>query len=134
MVELFELACRFGLEGIESKQRDSVYRPGRSRAQPLEFLTAHAPWLGRWYFPDAQTMDPAHPDFVTRTSQPVTVSVRNSARPAAPVPLYVVPSFGWTTDTKGQWSVSRRAGGGLRVYLDRPWFSSGEGELLAAVL
>jgi hypothetical protein len=30
--------------------------------------------------------------------------------------------------------VSRRLGGGVRVYLDRPWWSSGEGELLGVVL
>ena len=83
------------------------------------------------YFPDALTADPAN---VTRTSQPVTLSVLNSARPAAPVPLYVIPSFGWTSGTQGAWSVSKRGGGGLRVYLARPWFSSGEGELLAALL
>jgi len=64
----------------------------------------------------------------------VTLSVLNSARPAAPVPLYVIPSFGWTSGTQGAWSVSKRGGGGLRVYLARPWFSSGEGELLAALL
>jgi hypothetical protein len=29
---------------------------------------------------------------------------------------------------------STRIGGGLRVYLDRPWFSSGEGELLGVVV
>ena len=28
---VFEHACRLGLEGIVSKRRDSVYRPGRSR-------------------------------------------------------------------------------------------------------
>jgi hypothetical protein len=27
-----------------------------------------------------------------------------------------------------------RKGGGVRVYLERPWFSSGEGELLGVVL
>jgi hypothetical protein len=83
------------------------------------------------YFPDALT---ANPDNVTRTSQPVTISVLSSARPAAPKPLYVVPAFGWKTTVEGSWNVSRRSGGALRVYLDRPWFSSGEGELLAAVL
>ena len=64
----------------------------------------------------------------------MTISVLNSARPAAPKPLYVIPSFGWELTTEGAWTVSKRSGGGLRVYLDRPWFSSGEGELLAAVL
>jgi hypothetical protein len=83
------------------------------------------------YFPDALRSDPAN---FARTSQPVTISILNSARPAAPKPLYVIPSFGWETTTEGAWTVSKRSGGGLRVYLDRPWFSSGEGELLAAVL
>ncbi len=83
------------------------------------------------YFPDTLTANQAN---ITRTSQPVTVSVLNSARPAAPAPLYVLPAFGWETDTEGAWQVSKRRGGALRVYLDRPWFSSGEGELLAAVL
>ena len=93
--------------------------------------TAVATTRFKEYFPDALT---ANPDNIIRTSQPVTVSVLNSARPAAPKPLYVVPAFGWETDTEGAWQISKRRGGALRVYLDRPWFSSGEGELLAAVL
>jgi hypothetical protein len=93
--------------------------------------TAVATTRFKEYFPDSLTADPAN---VTRSSQPVTISVLNSARPAAPKPLYVVPAFGWQTTFEGSWNISRRSGGALRVYLDRPWFSSGEGELLAAVL
>lgn len=47
--------------------------------------------------------------------------------------LYVLPTFGWSNKTEGTWSFSAR-GGGLRVCLDRPWFSSGAGELLGVVL
>jgi hypothetical protein len=83
------------------------------------------------YFPDSLRSDPAN---FTRTSQPVTISILNSARPAAPKPLYVIPTFGWESGNEGAWTTSKRSGGGLRVYLDRPWLSSGEGELLAAVL
>ena len=93
--------------------------------------TAVATTRFKEYFPDTLT---ANPDNVTRTSQPVTISVLNSARPAAPKPLYIMPAFGWEQTTEGSWTISRRSGGALRVYLDRPWFSSGEGELLAAVL
>jgi len=93
--------------------------------------TAVATTRFKEYFPDTLTSDPAN---ITRTSQPVTVSILNSARPAAPKLLYVIPSFGWETTTEGAWTLSKRLGGGLRVYLDRPWFSSGEGELLAAIL
>ena len=93
--------------------------------------TAVATTRFKEYFPDTLT---ANSDNITRTSQPVTISVLNSARPAAPKPLYVVPAFGWESDTEGAWQISKRRGGALRVYLDRPWYSSGEGELLAAVL
>jgi hypothetical protein len=93
--------------------------------------TAVATTRFKEYFPDSLT---ANPNNITRASQPVTVSVLNSARAAAPKPLYVLPAFGWETTMEGTWNISKRKGGAMRVYLDRPWFSSGEGELLAAVL
>jgi hypothetical protein len=48
----------------------------------------------------------------------------------------VVPTFGWTEQTTdlGLNRTRTRSGGGLRVFLDRPWFSSGAGEQLAVVL
>jgi len=92
--------------------------------------TATATTRFREYFPDALTADPAN---ITRLSQPVTRSIPSSARPLAPKPLYVLPIFGWEGQTEGAWNFSRRTTG-LRVYLDRPWYTSGEGELLGAVL
>ncbi|WMT73650.1 hypothetical protein [Bradyrhizobium sp. Ash2021] len=85
----------------------------------------------REYFADSLTR-PAS-DF-TRDSVPLTLDILNTARPAAPKVLYVLPTFGWSDKTEGTWNVSARGGGGLRVYLDRPWFSSGAGELLGVVL
>ncbi|MBI3979029.1 MAG: hypothetical protein HY331_12670 [Chloroflexi bacterium] len=72
---------------------------------------------------------------VTRPSPvPRQVAILNSARPAAPKVLYVVPIFGWQTSPPGQTVINRkRLGGGLRVYLERPWFSSGDGEQLGVV-
>jgi hypothetical protein len=73
---------------------------------------------------------------VTRTSPWREVVVPASARPAPPKVLSVIPTFGW--DQAGQDAAtgieSRRVGRGLRVYLDRPWWSSGEHEKLAVVL
>jgi len=84
------------------------------------------------------TLDPADPaspprDF-TRRSAPVQVDIPASARPEAPKVLYVVPTFGWERQTSTNLKRSVRFGGGLRVYLDRPWYSSGDGELLGVVL
>ncbi|MEN9547979.1 MAG: hypothetical protein RIR12_570 [Bacteroidota bacterium] len=74
------------------------------------------------------------PFSLTRTSpDSVVVTVPSSARPAAPEVAYVIPTFEWDRDTKGAITLTGRASG-LRVYLKRPWFSSGEGEKLAVVL
>lgn len=84
--------------------------------------------------PAGATVDVSYLPSVSRASAPVTVSVRASARPAPPAPLYVVPTFGWSTKRGPDGVSSHRRGGGLRVYLDRPWWSSGDGETLGVVL
>ncbi|MEM1313800.1 MAG: hypothetical protein AAGI51_04545 [Pseudomonadota bacterium] len=68
-------------------------------------------------------------------AQEVVTWVPSSAAPPAPEILYVVPTFGWsrTTQPDGR-RRSFRDGGGLRVYLKRPWMASGAAEMLAVVL
>ena len=75
-------------------------------------------------------------DKFTRKSKPISIDILNSARPNAPKILYVIPTFGWKRefDERSKKFESTRFGGGLRVYLERPWFSSGNGELLGIVL
>jgi hypothetical protein len=58
-------------------------------------------------------------------------SVPSSARPVAPAVAYAVPTFGWERPADG--SSSTRRCRGVRVYLERPWFSSGPGEMLGVV-
>jgi hypothetical protein len=70
----------------------------------------------------------------TRTSEPILVDVPASTRPNLPQIAYVVPTFGWQRQTETNLKRSVRFGGGLRVYLERPWFSSGEGEMLGVAL
>ena len=70
----------------------------------------------------------------TRTSDSIVVDVPSSARPLAPDVLYVVPTFGWERQETTNLKTEVRLGNGLRVYLNRPWYSSGEGELLGVVL
>jgi hypothetical protein len=69
-----------------------------------------------------------------RTGAPVLVDVPASTRPNTPQIAYVVPTFGWQRQTETNLKRSVRFGGGLRVYLERPWFSSGDGELLGVSL
>lgn len=72
-------------------------------------------------------------DQFTRTSHAITVDVPSSSRPLAPSVLYVVPTFGWTRELSTNIQTSVRSGRGLRVYLGRPWYSSGVDELLGVV-
>ncbi|HSL58450.1 MAG TPA: hypothetical protein VK866_11460, partial [Acidimicrobiales bacterium] len=71
---------------------------------------------------------------VSRRSEPVVVrSVLASARPAAPVIHSVLPTFGWTESRSGRSATSTRQGAGVRVWLERPWWTSGLGEELAVL-
>lgn len=89
----------------------------------------------REYFPPEITDVAA---LVTTVGDPLTVDIPSSARPAAPELRYIVPTWEWKTEPVSAGSafgVRRvRTGGGLRVYLGRPWFSSGPDELLGVVV
>lgn len=60
----------------------------------------------------------------------------SSARPAAPIVHSVLPLFRWDSGTEPEQPVAtrRRRRSGVRIYLERPWYSSGEGELLGLLL
>ena len=64
----------------------------------------------------------------------MTTWIPSSAPPPAPEVLYVLPTFGWVRSEDETSKKSWRRGGGLRVYLNRPWNVSGYGEMLAVVL
>lgn len=92
------------------------------------------------------------PELISRTGPFVQRHVPSSRRPDPPDVAYVVPTTRWSEEwlgpilRRGQrfrggiedvalGAVRRtRHGGGLRVYLRRPWYSSGDGELLGVVL
>ena len=94
-----------------------------------------------WYTPVAVTRFREYFPAITNTAGATTstgvafpADVLNSARPEMPKFLYAVPVFEWDTPPGTPGIVKRsRTGGGLRIYLDRPWFSSGDGELLGIV-
>jgi len=97
----------------------------------------------REYFPTAITDEPLNlirPTVAESTTPPAGIAsqlaeIPNSARPAAPKLQYLVPAFAWNRKAPGGGIfTTRRRGGGLRVYLDRPWYSSGDNELLGVVL
>jgi hypothetical protein len=60
--------------------------------------------------------------------------IKSSARPAAPEVVQVLPTFRWERQDEGPVRTHVRRGKAVRVWLRRPWFSSGDGELLGVVL
>ncbi|HPT31401.1 MAG TPA: hypothetical protein PLW67_06145, partial [Prolixibacteraceae bacterium] len=62
------------------------------------------------------------------------VNILSSARPKLPDIDYVIPTFEWRKTQTQDAVRHRRMGGGLRVWLKRPWFSSGVDEMLAVLL
>lgn len=90
--------------------------------------TATATSAFRDYFP------PDVDGGVVRSSEPVTVHVPASTRPQAPTIAYVIPTFGWQRQTDTNIKRSTRFGGGLRIYLERGWWSSGSDELLGVTV
>lgn len=63
---------------------------------------------------------------------PVQRLVRSSARPLPPSIRQVLPTFSWASSGSAT-VTSQRQPAGVRVYLDRPWWSSGLGEQLAVI-
>lgn len=76
------------------------------------------------------------PDDVSVVGPAVRVDVPSTARPAKPGVRDVLPLFRWEEETEPAqpFGLRRTRRTGLRVYLDRPWFSSGDDELLGVVL
>lgn len=74
--------------------------------------------------------------FNVNGATPNGTRVLNTAVPDVPRIVYIVPTFRWAQDLGAAKSTqsSTRFGNGLRVYLERPWFSSGDGEMLGVVL
>ncbi|MEZ0449326.1 hypothetical protein [Cellulomonas sp. ICMP 17802] len=66
----------------------------------------------------------------------VVLDIPSSARPAAPTVLDALPLLRWESQAEPAdpfaWRQVRRSG--VRVWLARPWFSSGDGELLGVLV
>ncbi|MCB0909784.1 MAG: hypothetical protein KDB63_22015, partial [Nocardioidaceae bacterium] len=75
-------------------------------------------------------------DDVSVVGPATQLDVPNTARPNKPVVHDVIPLFRWTEETEPAqpFGLRRTRRAGLRVYLERPWFSSGDGELLGVLL
>jgi hypothetical protein len=83
------------------------------------------------FFPSDITSDPAN---VTQTGPAITLNIPCSTNPPAPKVLYVIPALQFQTSTDDSGNPVHTRTTRLRVYLDRPWYASGDGEQLGVVL
>jgi hypothetical protein len=76
-----------------------------------------------------------NPDDEASAGNEVAVNIPSSAAPAPPVVRDVIPMFVWeqTTEPEHPFAVRRIRRSGVRIWLDRPWYSSGDGEMLAII-
>jgi hypothetical protein len=111
-----------------SPKLDHVF--GDTRYRRVRY-TMDATTRYREFMPADIQKDPA----ALKVSSPAKTGwVANAAPPPPPKLLYVIPTFGWARHAGQGGAASLRWGGGLRVYLDRPWLASGFGEMLGVVL
>jgi hypothetical protein len=59
--------------------------------------------------------------------------VPSTTRPPIPKLLYTMPTFRWSQTADATSTTRSRQGGGLRVFLERPWYISGNDESLAVL-
>jgi hypothetical protein len=79
---------------------------------------------------------PQGADCTLASAAPVNLVRLSTQQPAAPRLAYAIPTFKWTRSTPSPTAgyTSTRQGNALRIYLERPWFTSGVGEFLAVIV
>ncbi len=110
----------------------AIHQLGDTRHRTIDYRM-RATTRYREYF-DPRTVPT--PDDLSVVGPVRQVDVPSSARPAKPVVADVLPLFRWYEQTEPEqpFALRRTRRAGLRIYLERPWYSSGDGELLGVVL
>ncbi len=85
----------------------------------------------REYFTELLKKNPAMS--IIKEGKDNTIDILSTARPLAPSIEYVIPSFNWVKNKNASLEVHVRTGN-IRVYMKRPWFTSGEGERIAVIV
>jgi hypothetical protein len=71
---------------------------------------------------------------MTPDSQSTSLDILNSKKPDPPKIKYIIPTLVWDTPPPVGNEAKRTRKSALRIYLERPWYTSGEGELLGVII
>ena len=115
------------LDGVTSPGQLAapIHQLGDTKHRTVKYRAVASSRFQEYFEPGATT---------TRTGAALTVDVPSSARPQPPDIAYVVPTFGWQREVTTNVKTEVRLGNSVRVYLRRPWYSSGSAEELGVVL
>jgi hypothetical protein len=117
-----------GRPGAPNVSRAARHEIGDTKHYWVNYTTRATTRYAEYFSPEI-TRDTNN---ITLEGAPLWLDIPSSAHPSAPRVAYIVPTFKWERSRDGK--TRKRIGGGLRIYLERPWFSSGEDERLAVVL
>ncbi|MEU7576604.1 hypothetical protein AB0B50_03245 [Streptomyces sp. NPDC041068] len=119
--------------GVDEEQIARTHEFGDTRHRNVRY-TPTAVTRFREYFHPTLTEDRANVTRIGPTAAPLPVP--SSRRPEPPAVAYTVPTFRRrrSVDEEQNTVTQQRRSAGLRVYLNRPWFSSGDDEMLAVIL
>jgi hypothetical protein len=121
---------REGVDFTEDDSRGSIARIAKGSIPNGEDVQVQ-------FVPPPVTRSSLEKDAHPPTPSGYLVSIPNATRPPVPDVRYVIPTFAWKNEKppkKNSSPVSIRGGNHLRVYLGRPWFETGVGELLGVVV
>ena len=143
-------AHAFGFDLMPDEDQAEVTRADVGRISRQEFgdtkyrrITYHGVATTRFreFLPAVIANDPAKIQQVEQKQAPdgktkplLVHDVPSSARPAHADVMYSIPTFRWERNDEGSIRTHIRHGGGIRLWLRRPWFSSGDGEQLGVLL
>ena len=146
LLQATEDDCRIGSKNLTPSPgrpptHELRHEFGDTKHRWVEY-TATATTRFREYFPPSITADK---NLIRNVGPTLRLSIPSSHRPDPPQVSYVVPTWTWDEHlgvgirgpllpNLGITRTRTRSGGGLRVYLARPWFSTGEDELLGVVV
>ena len=133
-------------EFVDTKHRAIVYEvegttrfreyfgPMRGGKMAVQIMTSKVAQLASHLSPLPKA-DPQEANFRRKGPKTTTIHIPSAARPAPVRVAYAIPTFGWEPLKKEEKKLIRtRRGNGIRVFFEGPWFSSGEDELLGAVV
>ncbi len=131
-IEFHDTKCHIVEITAVAKTRYADFFPNAQKATPTLKNIGRRPPKMVVTAASTESEGPAGP--YSRTYIKTNVIVPSSKRPDKPQVEYMLPAMTWSSDSTASGKVSRKRGNTIRIYLRRPWFSSGIGEKLAIVL